>query len=101
MMNLLVIPLLMGIDTDYGIFLIGLTRHAGQVSEAEARQEMAASFYALGISAASAALGFGSLVFTSVPAIRSLGWAMGIGVAICFGATLLFRVPMLLRDETG
>ena len=94
----------MGIDTDYGIFLIGLTRHAtGSVAEHAAghrsRSEMAASFYALGISAASAALGFGSLAFTSVPAIRSLGWAMGVGVSICFGATLLFRVPMLLQSD--
>ena len=76
MMNLLVIPLLMGVDTDYGIFLIGLTRHA---AGRQSRREMAASFYALGISAAAAALGFGSLAFTSVPAIRSLGWAMGVG----------------------
>ena len=100
MMNLLVIPLLMGIDTDYGIFLVGITRRAGRITSDAARREMSASFYALGISAASAALGFGSLVFTSVPAIRSLGWAMGIGVAICFGATLLFRVPILLRDDS-
>ncbi|MBV8780519.1 MAG: MMPL family transporter [Phycisphaerae bacterium] len=101
MMNLLVVPLIMGIDTDYGIFLVGLTRHAQHHRGERACRELSASFYALGISAASAALGFGSLAFTSVPAIRSLGWAMGVGVSICFIATLLFRVPMLLREDTG
>ena len=92
--NLVALPLLIGIDVDYGIFLVALARRA-----ADARAALAGSIHAVCVSAAANVLGFGSLIGTSVPAIRSLGWAVGIGVAACACCGLLLLVPIVLATS--
>jgi predicted RND superfamily exporter protein len=95
LMNLIAIPLLIGIDVDYGIFLVSLARKARRDGTSPV-DAMASSAHAICISAFSTILGFGSLVTTSVPAIRSLGWAMSVGVATCLFATLFLLAPILI-----
>ncbi len=95
LMNLIAIPLLIGIDVDYGIFLVSLARQARR-DRTSATAAMGASAHAICISAFSTILGFGSLITTSVPAIRSLGWAMSVGVATCLFASLFLLAPILI-----
>ncbi len=98
LVNLVALPLLIGIDVDYGIYLVSLARPRVPIAGAEARRRVTTSVYSVMISAAANVLGFGSLVTTSVPAIRSLGWAVGVGVLACFAATIFLLVPLLIRE---
>ena len=96
MVNLVSIPLLIGICVDYGIFLVSRARwrslrHTGT---SDLLDRITPTCHAVMISAATTTLGFGSLVFTSVPAIRSLGLTVGIGVAGGLAATLFLLVPI-------
>ena len=77
--NIVAVPLLMGMDVDYGIFLVSVARATN--TRKEFLNRAAASSLAVVLCAGSTVLGFGSLIFTSVPAIRSLGWAVEIGRA--------------------
>jgi uncharacterized protein len=97
LVNLIALPLLVGIDVDYGIFLVSL---AGKNTEKDGVPPgIAVSAHSVMVSAAANVLGFGSLITTSVPAIRSLGWAVGVGVASCFAATMFLLAPMLMREN--
>ncbi len=92
--NIVSVPLLIGIDVDYGIFLVSVARRTH--SRAELLDRVSASSLAVVLCASATLLGFGSLAFTSVPAIRTLGWAVGIGVISCAIASLFFLLPLLL-----
>jgi predicted RND superfamily exporter protein len=99
MVNLISLPLLIGIAVDYGIYVVSLARPNPPVSAAESRERVTTSGHSILISATSNVLGFGSLATVSVPAIRSLGFAVGIGVTACFAATMLLLVPVLIRER--
>jgi predicted RND superfamily exporter protein len=92
--NIVAVPLLIGIDVDYGIFLVSVTRRT--TDRAQLLDRAAASSLSVVVCASATLLGFGSLAFTSVPAIRSLGWAVAIGVSSCAVASLFFLLPLLL-----
>jgi hypothetical protein len=95
--NIVAVPLLVGIDVDYGIFLISVARRSSSRSELFANAS--ATGLAVVLCAAATVLGFGSLAFTSVPAVRSLGWAVAIGVTTCAISSLFFLLPLLLRSR--
>jgi predicted RND superfamily exporter protein len=101
MINLVALPLLIGIDVDYGIFLVSLARAArrdgGAAEPLVAR--IAAAANAVLLCAGTTVLGFGSLVTTSVPAIRSLGFVVGVGVLACLAGTLFLLAPALLAAD--
>ncbi len=95
MVNLIAAPLLIGIDVDYGIFLVSLGVSCAGMTRRQLAERIDSGCYAVLVCAGSALLGFGSLYFTSVPAIQSLGFAVGVGIAASLGFTLLFRLPLL------
>jgi predicted RND superfamily exporter protein len=100
MMNLAAVPLLVGICVDYGIFLVSLARDArrdGDAAREKLTASLAAGCYAVVMCAATTVLGFGSLITTSVPAMRALGFVVGVGVTGCLFATLFTLAPLLLR----
>jgi predicted RND superfamily exporter protein len=99
LVNLISLPLLIGIAVDYGIYVVSLARPGVKITAAEARERVTTSGHSILISATANVLGFGSLVTVSVPAIRSLGFAVGVGVAACFAATMLLLVPLLIRER--
>ena len=88
--NLVALPLLIGIDVDYGIYLVTLARR---------REAIASAAHAVLVCAASMVAGYGSLVFTSVPAIRSLGVVVAGGVIACVAGAMFCLVPILLGSE--
>ena len=99
MINLLAVPLLVGIDVDYGIYVVTMMREA--ISHHDTRQKfiqrLSSSAQAIVMCAATTILGFGSLALTSVPAIRSLGIVTGVGVFSALFATLFLLLPLLIR----
>ena len=90
LINLVAVPLLIGIDVDYGIYLVSLARGP------DARRRVATSGHSVVVSAVGNVVGFASLLTTSVPAVRSLGWAVAVGVALCLVATLTLLAPLLV-----
>jgi predicted RND superfamily exporter protein len=95
MINLAALPLLIGVDVDYGIFLVHLARSHHARSDLGPRS-LSPATTAVILCALSTILGFGSLVTTSVPAVRSLGIAMAFGVSSCLAGALFLLVPLLL-----
>lgn len=93
LINLVSLPMLVGIDVDYGIFLASLARNTPRRQRVGA---LSASAHSISVSAAANVLGFGSLITTSVPAIRSLGWAVGTGIIACYIGTMFLLAPLLL-----
>lgn len=89
MINLVALPLLIGIDVDYGIYLVSLARRTAIDSGAHAVVVCATSMIA----------GYASLILTSVPAVQSLGLIVSVGVACCLAGTLFVLCPLLRRVE--
>ncbi|HEX4792900.1 MAG TPA: MMPL family transporter [Humisphaera sp.] len=99
MVNLIAIPLLIGIDVDYGVFLVSLARSAKDSRESIGQRinRLAPVCHAVTICALATIIGFGSLAWTSVPAVRSLGFAVAVGIGACLFAALFLVVPIFLR----
>lgn len=98
MINLIGLPLLIGMTVDYGIFLVSLARlgreHGG--TPQALREHVASSAQAVFVCAGTTLLGFGSLAFTSVPAVRSLGVVVCVGMAAAFASAYFLLTPILL-----
>ena len=142
MINLVAVPLLIGIDVDYGIFLVSLARSkniparlipssgtpgegqgGGRASNcyplpspppeyrereknsaAQVVKDLSPVCHAVMICALATLIGFGSLAWTSVPAIRSLGIAVAVGIGACLFSAMFLLVPiffMLAREEAS
>jgi predicted RND superfamily exporter protein len=99
LVNLVAAPLLIGINIDYGIFLVSLARSARErgASTDELMHDIGTSCHAVLVCALTTILGFGSLVFMAIPAVRSLGIAVSVGVIASLIATVAFLAPLLLR----
>lgn len=97
MVNLVAVPLLVGIDVDYGIFLVNAARL--RRLRAQSRQQVASQIapatYAVIVCAVATILGYISLLWTSVPAERSLGITAATGIAACLAGVLFLLVPLL------
>ncbi|HVP72704.1 MAG TPA: MMPL family transporter [Phycisphaerales bacterium] len=96
--NLIGIPLLIGTGEDYGVYVISLARQARGAGESveQLRERLASSIHALSGTWMTTLLGFGSLMFTSTPAIQSLGRMTTVGAIACFVCTTYGLVPLLL-----
>ena len=97
MLNLVAVPLLIGIDVDYGIFLVNAARRTQvrEMSRAELASRVQTSVHAVTVCAMATALGYISLASTSIPAERSLGIAAAMGVATCLAGVLFLLLPVL------
>lgn len=100
MINLVTIPLLIGITVDYGVFVVNVARLAMREPPEVFERQLSSSVHAVILCAMSMILGFGSLVLTSVPAVRSLGLAVGVGVFTCVLGTLFCLIPLVVRVGT-
>lgn len=103
MLNLIAAPLLIGIDVDYGIFLVSLARvRPGPREEVDfVLARIAPVCHAVLICGLATMIGFGSLIWTSVPAVRSLGFAVAVGIAACLVCVFLQIVPLILMLRTA
>lgn len=96
--NLIALPLVVGIGVDDGIFLVAIARRCRKLDETRRTlvDQLAASAHAITMTSLTTGLAFGSLAFTSVPAIRSLGWFTAMGVGAAWAASLLLLLPVLI-----
>jgi len=46
-------------------------------------------------------VGFGSLMWTRVPAVQSLGFAVAVGIGACLACVLFLLTPIFLRLANG
>lgn len=96
--NLIAIPLLVGLGVDNGIILVSAARNARRAGLGSPPVEsLAPPCHALTMTAATTFLTFGTLVWTSTPAISSLGTLMGAGIAATLAGSVFLLVPALLR----
>ncbi len=87
--NLIVLPLLIGLGVDDSVYLLAHIRHGGGV-EAGSRRGALPLLIAVGTTV----VGFGSLGLSRFPALSRLGWLAALGLALCLAAALLL-VPAL------
>ena len=88
LLSLAVAPLLIGIGNEDGLHALhGATVHGG-LTPALRRVGPAIALTTL-----TTAIGFGSLVFSRVPALRSGGVLVAAGTLLCLAATLLLALP--------
>lgn len=99
MINMAAIPILVGTAIDNGIFLVS-TAANHQKSEGESLlAALADRCHAMTLCSVTTIIGFGSLMFTSVPAIASLGLMLAWGMIGCWMASVLMVAPMLIRMD--
>ena len=93
LVNIVAIPILIGITVDYGLYLVGVARASRD--DAERFANLSTTAQSVVWCASATTLGFGSLVLTSIPAVRSLGVAVSVGVIGCAVGALFLLVPLL------
>jgi predicted RND superfamily exporter protein len=100
MINLIALPLLIGMTVDYGIFFVSLARlgreHDPSASPEGLLVHIASAGQAVLVCAGSTLLGFGSLAWISVPAVRSLGIVIVIGMIAALAGAFFLLAPVLL-----
>ncbi|MEM6458175.1 MAG: MMPL family transporter [Planctomycetota bacterium] len=96
--NLIALPLVVGIGVDDGVMLTALARHARRrgLDRQTLTEHLAASAHAVTMTSLTTGLAFGSLAFTSVPAIRTLGGFTAVGVGAAWLASLILLLPALV-----
>lgn len=92
LVNLVGLPLLIGIGVDNGVFLTSLIKHQDDQPLVE---RMGAAAHAITMTTLTTVLTFGSLLLTSTTAIRSLGLLMAIGVTSALVGALFLLCPLL------
>jgi hypothetical protein len=95
MVNLVGVPLVVGLGVDDGIFLVSVFR-ARRASRGSAFDSYAAAVHAILMTTLTTMVSFGSLIFTSTPAIQSLGILMTVGMTACLAGAFFLLLPILL-----
>ncbi|MEM9020944.1 MAG: MMPL family transporter [Planctomycetota bacterium] len=98
LINLIALPLLAGLGVDDGVFLVSAARAARQRGKDRSglMSDLASSAQAITLTSATTALAFGSLLLTGVPAIRSLGLVVAVGILACLALSLFALAPLLV-----
>ena len=101
--NLIALPMIVGIGVDDGIFITAIYRRSRKLGLDRATfiEHLAASAHAVVMTSLTTGLAFGALSFTSVPAVRSLGQFTAVGVFAAMAASLFALVPWLILSYRG
>jgi predicted RND superfamily exporter protein len=95
LINLIGLPLLVGVSVDYGIFLVSSARHVHDTS-LPLVQRMGINAHASSLCCITTILGFGSIITAGTPAIASLGLVLCSGMIGSMAGALLLTAPILL-----
>ncbi len=87
--NLIVIPMLIGLGVDDSVYLLAHIRHGGGVGAGSRRGALP-----LLLAVGTTVVGLGSLGLSRFPALSRLGWLAALGLTLCVAGALLL-VPAL------
>jgi len=90
LLNVFVITMVIGVGSDYAIYMIHRVREGAQIPE------LAATSRAVLLSALTTIVGFGTLVTTHYPGLQSMGWMASLGVTFAV-LTAIVVVPLVAR----
>lgn len=88
LLNVLAVPLVLGVGVDYGTHIILAAREEGSVGIA-----MRDVLKPVLLSGLTTIAGFGALILAVNPALSGLGWTCSIGVASCLASAYLVIAP--------
>ena len=89
--NVITLPLVIGIGVAYGVYTVDRFREDPQL-----RLFSSSTGKAIVLSALTAMIGFGSMMISVYPGLRSLGFLMFVGVGMCLLASIVV-LPQILR----
>jgi len=100
-MNMIAMPLLVGIGVDDGIFLVTIERRgrARGLDYNAIVTRLASGCHAILMTSLTTMLTIGTLIFTSTPAIRSIGIIMSLGVGAALVGAIWILAPLLIALE--
>jgi hypothetical protein len=90
MMNIMTIPLIIGIGIDDGVHAMHRYKICHDVSEV-----FSSTGKAILLTSLTTMLGFGSLTFATMRGLGSMGLSLFLGTAACFITTLLIIPPII------
>lgn len=98
LLNLVALPLLVGLGVDDGVFMVSIARDCRRrsVGRPALIRALASSAQAVTLTSVTTALAFGSLMLTAVPAIRGLGAVMAVGIGACWVITIVMLAPLIV-----
>jgi predicted RND superfamily exporter protein len=96
LLSLTVAPLLIGIGIDDGLHAIHGVRHHGSLAASVRHIGPAVALTTL-----TTAIGFGSLLFSRIPALRGGGLLVALGTLLCLGTTLLLLPALATLRKTS
>jgi predicted exporter len=94
LVNVVMMPLLLGVNIDYGIYAAAAWRSTNSLLALV--RKFQTSITAVVLSCLTTVIGFGSLAITSLPAVRMLGWMIIVAIIGCLVGTVLLVWPLLL-----
>jgi uncharacterized protein len=92
LLNVFVITMVIGVGSDYGIYVLQRLQENGTTAE------VAQTGRAVLLAALCTLVGFGSLVTTHYPGLRSMGWMAALGVSFSYFVAI-FLVPLFARRK--
>lgn len=103
LLNLVALPLLIGLGIDDGLFMVSIARSCRQQNQSrdERLNNLASSAQAITMTTVTTVLAFGSLCLTAVPAMRGLGVVMAIGMVACWVVTVGLLAPLLMMNRAN
>jgi len=94
LLNVFVITMVIGVGSDYAIYMIHRVREGGSIPE------LAATARAVVLSALTTIVGFGTLIMTHYPGLQSMGWMASLGVTFAVASAVIL-VPLVVRRTGG
>ncbi len=91
MFNMIILPTVLGMGVDTAIHLLHRFREVGKAGIPEAANTTGAAAF---LSAATTAVGFGSLAFATNPGLAGLGNLAPVGILLCYLSSLLLCVAL-------
>lgn len=96
MISLAIVALLMGLGVDYSIHLMNrFLEEEGDLIE-KARKSFKTTGRAILLSSITTAIGFGSLMISSMPPLADFGFGCAIGIILCYISTMVMVVPLMV-----
>ncbi len=99
-MNIFVTTMIIGIGVDYGLHILHRYREAGAAGPEELQRGLVETGNAVVVAALSTVAGFGSLVFSHYPGLRSIGLVAILG-AVSTALVAITLLPAFLAWRKG